>query len=477
MKRDFFKIGVIYALGQFLVKGVSFILIPLYSRKLGPEIYGELVLMDLVLSFMSMFFILSIYTGYSRFYSEDEKNSAFSTALNFSFVMILVEMILLILFGSKISYILRLKDKYVFLILIFFRGIISQLILLLQVSYSLEYKAKKLIILNIVQTILSLSLIIYFVNYMDEKIVGVYKGHIYGSIPVLIYLVIDNKRKYKFIFNRKIFKRMFKFSTGLLLGNLSYLILVMGDRYFLAKYKNFYDVGIYSMGYKIASIIEILYIASFKKIITPYKFKNYKNKDFKSNYVKFFNVFNIIGAFIIILISVNSKLILHIFTTSEFVNAYKVIPLILFSYLLYGHSMFYTVGIEVENKTYIDSFLIVTGGLINIGLNFYVVKRYGMYGAALSTIISYAVMMFMYVKILLPKFNIDFDFKRMFKIFIIMITTYIIYFLISILNLNIIIDAGFGNLIVIIYMYINFKFIINEKEKEDVKNLLLRRRK
>lgn len=466
---NFFKIGIWYSIGQLLIKGVSFLLIPLYSRYLGTEVYGQLALVDIVYNFIGMFIIFSIYSGYIRFYNEDENYNGFATVFNFSLISIFIQGIIIFIFGKYFSYsLLKMENSYFILMLIFIRGSLEQIIGLLESDYSMKYQVKKLILLKFIITTINLLSIIYFVVVKEETIIGIYFGYIIGNLLVLFYIIYDNKEKIKLVFELIFFKKCFKFSSGILLGSISYLVLAAIDRYFLKEYRSFSDVGIYSMGYKFASLIEIFFIASFKKVFIPFKFQEYQNEDFEYKINKFFDYYNILGIIIFLLIAVNIKLVLYVFSTKEFLGAYLITPIITFSYLLYGQAEFYVIGIQIKNKTYIDSLIITTGGITNIILNIFWIKKYGMYGAAFSTIISYIVMSILYIYISQRLYYIKFNFNKMIKVILIGIISYFTYFIISIQNINIILETFIGNIIVLILVSIIYKIIFNKSEKDKV---------
>lgn len=468
MGNNFFKIGIWYSIGQLLIKGVAFLLIPLYSRYLGTEVYGQLALVDIVYNFIGMFIIFSIYSGYIRFYNEDKNYNGFATIFNFSLISIFIQGIIVFIFGKYFSYpLLKIENSYFILILIFIRGSFEQIISLLETDYSMKYQVKKLIFLKLIITVITLISIVYLVIVKKQTIVGIYLGYIIGNLLVLFYIIYDNKEKIKLIFECEFLKKCFKFSSGLLLGNISYLILAAIDRYFLKEYHSFSDVGIYSMGYKFASLIEIFFITSFKKVFTPFKFQEYQNEDFEYKINKFFDYYNILGIIIFLLIAVNIKLVLYIFSTEEFLGAYLITPIITFSYLLYGQIEFYSLGINLKNKTYITSFILSFGSVVNIVLNMLWVKKYGMYGAAVSTVFSYLIMMMLYVYISQRLYYIKFNFMKMFRIIFSGIVSYIIYFIISIQNINIILETFIGNITVLILISLIFIFVIDKKEKKE----------
>lgn len=472
--KEFFKLGILYSIGQLIIKGIAFLLIPLYSRYLGPETYGQLALVDIVYSFFSIFIIFSIYSGYARYYKEDQDNNGFATIFNFALISIVIQGILILVFGrSLFIFLLRMENSYIILKLIFIRISIEQIIVLLEMIYSMNYKIKKIITFKLVITLTSLLIILYLVIVKKEMIIGIYKGYILGNLLVLFYLLYDNRDKIKIIFKYNFFKKSFRFSLGILLGGLSYLILVMIDRFFLKEYQNFSQVGIYSMGYKFSSLIEVFFLASFKKVFTPFKFSEYKNKNFQNEVDKFYNWYNIIGIIIFLLVSINIKLILYLFTTTEFLVAYSITPIITFSYLLYGQVEFYTIGIYLKNKTYLDGVVITLGGISNIILNIFWIKRYGMYGAAFSTVMSYILMLLLYIYISRKIFFLRFNYMKMLKIFMSGILIYLIYFIISLQNINILFENILGNIIIIIYLYFIYYYFISIEEKLEIKKFIL----
>ena len=74
----------IYSLGSILTAGISFFLLPLYTRVLNPEQYGQLELVYIIGSISAILFGLNIELGYTRFYykyqnQEDQKALYFSS--------------------------------------------------------------------------------------------------------------------------------------------------------------------------------------------------------------------------------------------------------------------------------------------------------------------------------------------------------------------------------------------------------------
>ena len=117
--------------------------------------------------------------------------------------------------------------------------------------------------------------------------------------------------------------------------------------------------------------------------------------------------------------------------------------------------------------------VITLGGITNIILNILLIKQYGMYGAAFSTIVSYINMSIIYVYISNKIFFLKFKFIEMFKIFTSGISIYLIYFFISFQNLNILLETFLGNILVILYIFFVYYYFISKEDSLEIKKFIL----
>ncbi|MCC9296350.1 polysaccharide biosynthesis C-terminal domain-containing protein [Clostridium sp. WLY-B-L2] len=467
-KKSFIKVGIIYAIGQVLSKAISFILLPIYTRQLGTVGYGQLSLADTVLDFINTFVILSIYSGYIRFYREykgEERNKLRNTAINFALILTIIDLIILMIFGRTIANIIfSFNNSYKIFALIIIRSLLSQFVILLMCDYNLNYEAVITVTINLVMLIMNLILSIYFVVYKKQGIIGVYSGYILSILMVLIYLVMVNVRNFKFEIDKKMLKYMLTFSGGLLPCNVSGTILTLADRYFLAGYRNYSEIGIYSVGYKFGMLIQPLFVDPFKSIFTPYKFQIWKDDDASVKFNDMYKKYHFFGCLIIIFIALYSRIIISIFTTKDYMDAYKIIMLILFSYFLYGENEFYSLGIQIKNKTYLTGIIMLLGGMINIILNVILIPKFGMYGAAVATLISYLSINIINSTFSVPLYKVKYDFTTTLINYLIVIGIYGGYYLLTLINKNLIIEFFYNILFIFIYIYLCLKFKLVKKD-------------
>lgn len=463
------KLGIIYAIGQVLSKALSFILLPIYTRQLGTVGYGQLALADTVLDFIGAFIICGVYSGYYRFYREYDKNQRRklkNTAINFALALAIIDIILVLIIGRPISkLIFGFNNEYKILVLVVLRGIIVQFVTLLMCDYTLNYEAVITVTTNLANLVMNMCFSILFVVYLNQGIIGVYKGYIYSNLIIFIYLVIINIKAYRFEFDKGMLKNMLTFSAGYIPTSLASTVLTLSDRYFLAGFIGYSETGIYSIGYKFGTLIEPIFVSPFKSVFTPYKFQVWKDDDAQDKLNNMFIKYHFIGCFIILIISFYCKSIILIFTTNAYANAYKLVPLILLSYFLYEQNSFYSLGIEIHNKTYRESFIMIAGGVINIILNILFIPKYGMYGAAVATIVSYIIINIIYILYAMPMYYIRYKFKDSMKFYLIIISLYLIYYFISINGINLFLESAISFILLVIYVYLCITLKLVKKEE------------
>ena len=396
MKKNYTNITIIYMFGQILTKAAGFLLIPLYTSNLGQSGYGMLSLVDMIYGVIGVFIICSINSGYIRFYSkynDEDRVILKNTVLNFSLIcatsIFFINFFITPLYSNKLF---NIEYSSILVHLIFLRAIFEQFSYQIIINYSLEYRAKEFTILEFIKFIMSTLIIIFNVSIFNMGIHGIYLGYVIVNIIIFIYLSIINRKEYKFQMNLNMLKECIKFSCGYIPSNLSGIVLTLADRYILNMFMGLNITGIYSLAYKIGMLIEPLYVTPFTKTFTPYKYKVFEESKAEEKLNKWFLNYNLIGISIVFFISINSKFIISIISDETFISAYKIVPLILISYFLFGKLQFFRLGIQIKNKTYYDGFIMVLCGVINLILNFITIPKFNMYGAAISTVISYIIM-------------------------------------------------------------------------------------
>ena len=115
-------------------------------------------------------------------------------------------------------------------------------------------------------------------------------------------------------------------------------------------------------------------------------------------------------------LTILSKHLLIIFSTKEIAsNAYFVTPFVVLSILLYGIYNIIAQILILFKKTKIFGTIWIIAALLNIGLNFIFIPKFGILGAAITTLIAYLLAFFLIWYYSFKKFKFDIDWQFILK--------------------------------------------------------------
>jgi O-antigen/teichoic acid export membrane protein len=126
--------------------------------------------------------------------------------------------------------------------------------------------------------------------------------------------------------------------------------------------------------------------------------------------------FLLIGSFCSLGIIAISNPVLKIMAGQKFWGAYKVIPLLVFSVLLYGLFSLLNIGIFIQKKTKYNPLIIGIAAIFNLLLNYFLIPPYGMLGAAYATFFSYLLMDLLAYIINVRVYPVPYEWIRILKI-------------------------------------------------------------
>ena len=164
---------------------------------------------------------------------------------------------------------------------------------------------------------------------------------------------------------------MFGYSFPLIFSAISVHLLAIGDRFIIKYLLDYQQVGIYSLGYKIAGVLNVLVVQSFALGFLPIAFKMLKSPDAKIFYIKIFKYLSMILVFGALVLSLFSREALQIFASKpEFRIAYKIVPLLTLTFVFKGIQYMFSLGLQYVKKTKYIAYVVAVGVIINFTLNF-----------------------------------------------------------------------------------------------------------
>ena len=429
-----FKQTFIYGLGNLLNQAAAFLLIPIYTAYLLPDEYGVLQLCRVYTSIMMIILLMgmssSMFRVYYNTYKIDERIRIRNTALSFyiliAFSFFCFFFLFKILFPSIFYSLLEIENSVLVFQLIVLTVILEGFFSLELAVLRAEEKPLIYSIATFIRLIFYLTFCIYFIIYMRLKYVGILKAGIYSFTCGVLFLLPFTLKKYNFYISRFFLKEILVVGIPLAIGGLGIWVLNLSDRYMLKFLLppdvSFHQIGIYSLGDKVSSIIKFLLVTPIMLSwgVLMFKFSKYEN----ANHIfrTALNLFAVLLGSGFILISLFGEEIVRIISSNElYYNSYKVIPYLSLSKVLYGLTIVISAGIIISKKSKYIAISNLIAALINVLLNLILIPIFGYIGAAFASSFAFVINFFIIFYFSQKYHYFPYDLRRVLFFFIIII--------------------------------------------------------
>jgi O-antigen/teichoic acid export membrane protein len=398
--RLFFKHSVIYGFSNILSRGISLLLVPLYTRVLSPADYGALDILTITGNFVNLLITMEITQAFARFSSEiktdADRTEYASTTLWYLIGIYFAFTVSSLFFSKRLTLLLMGAPEWegvvrLVILSIAANGIFN--ILQSQLRWSLQ--TRNYAVVSIVVMLVSTSTSAFLVLVQQYGVAGIVSGQILGAIAGGWLSYAYSRNHYRPLFVWKKCKDMLVFSLPLVPSSINVFIAFYLDRIAIKQLMTLGDVGLYGVGYRFASVVSILMIG-INTSLTPLIYNRYKLESTPGEIARIFRYFLMLALPAVIMIAAFAREALILLTTANYYAAWTVIPVISCGILISSMYIFMP-GMDIAKKTKRISAINITAGLANIPLNFLLIPYLGIMGAALATLCSSLIMFTQYV--------------------------------------------------------------------------------
>ena len=281
--------------------------------------------------------------------------------------------------------------------------------------------------INLSKLIVTLGLTIYFVAFLRSGVVGVLYSYIIGESLTLVTFIPIMISKLTLKFDKEIASTAAKFGLPLIFGSISMLILNISDRYILKYFSGYAVQGLYDLGYRLAGVINMFFIMPLSMALMPIAYKTYKQKGDKRYFSKLMTYFVFVLTWAGLALSMFSEEILRLFAlNASYWPAYKIAPVIVFSYIFFGMRLISNLGMYLTKNTKYVAFITAIAAIVNILLNFIFIPKFGMIAAAYSTLVSFIVLYILSEHFSAKYYRIPFENKKLALLIVIGVILYVV---------------------------------------------------
>ncbi len=226
------------------------------------------------------------------------------------------------------------------------------------------------------------------VGALRMRIWGVLTANLSAIGLLAVVLTVYYFRLYPFRFDWPLFVRMVRFSVPLGLSGVAMFVIHFGDRFILPHYRPLGDLGIYSIAYKIGMLISVAF-GSFQNFWNAQIYQIAKRRDANSIVARTFSYLMLILSFCGLGLIVAAKPVLHLLTREAFWDAALLVPVIVLAYYARAVGDFFRCIFLVEGRPGYDAACNWIGAMVCLAGYFALIPRWGIYGAAIATLITF----------------------------------------------------------------------------------------
>jgi O-antigen/teichoic acid export membrane protein len=397
MMRRFVKETVIYGIPTFLAKAMGLLLLPIYTRQLGPLDFGFVEFIAATSAILSIVLPIEINQAVARLLpdSDDQRRQTkiFVTAFLFTTVSFTAFGGLVYLLRLYLFEVANLPIQYAqYALLICLTFLVSALISLVQVTLRFTGQLIPSVIVNMTVVFANVGLVLYFSDSNQLGITEYFLSQVasgfLGLLTGLFFLIQMYGSALK-TFDLATLKELLKYSWPIVFSSVGIVSASAVDRWMIGGTIGLAELGYYGVAARFAAIVGLVfYIVS--STLTPIVYRDYEKAETKRLIVSTLKATFIFCFAFLLLTSLFSSQLIGLLAGNQFSQGSQYIFYLTLSAVLLNMTAFF-LGMDVFKKTKLLSQInIVSGATAALGCVVFV-PVFGIWGAIASSIFANSV--------------------------------------------------------------------------------------
>lgn len=403
LNRIIVKTGAFILLLSILGKGAGWLFNMLLTKTVSSEVYGIFTLAWGVVIFSAGILLLGIPEAMSRFIAfyrgkgdKEEVNTSIKTGGFLTLILIFLSLfIFLILYKFFPSFLSLKKDEFVLVCFLFFlrsiEGFFNSVIAGFRKPHIARFIRFLLEILRPIFLFFAILVGVTLFSAIFALILAVVVPTIISGIYAVKKFGLGTKIKITLA------KEFLKFGIHTTITSTANNLLGWADMFLVRIFLGFSALGIYYIA-NLTAAVELIFFSAFLAIFTPIITEHFGRKDYEgasklSSYLleSFFLLF--IPIFIAF-VAFPREILVILFTADYGLGAlaFQIMSLSMF---LYGTSNLFTTILNSAGKPEKVAKIVSIAAIVNVIANFFLIPKFGIEGAAIATVFSSFLLLFL----------------------------------------------------------------------------------
>ncbi len=380
------KSGVWYTVANFIMRGIGFITMPIFTRLLSHDEFGLYSNYASWLQTFTMFVTLNLASTFisARFDFEDDFDGYISSVLSLSTVSTLIWLLIINLFPAWFASITGVEFKYLNIMMLYLLFAAAIDMFQTRERYFFRYKISVFIssFLSVASSVLAILLIMYLDNKLDGRIIGFAIPYI--VMGMVFYIVI-------FMCGKKININYWKYALPICLPFIPHLLsltlLNSMDKIMITNICGPAQNALYSLAYSCGAVITML-ISSLNTAFAPWLGEQLHVNNFET-------IKKVATKYVLIFVGLTCGFmlifpeLLLIMGGESYREAIYVMPPVAFSCVC---QFIYTMHVNIEQfkkKTVGMAIASISAAVLNYLLNMIFIPKFGYIAGAYTTLASF----------------------------------------------------------------------------------------
>lgn len=388
--------SAIYGLGGLVSRFVALLLLPLYTRYLTPADYGAVETLVALAAILATVLRLGIASAFFRFYFDSadaaHRLRVVRTSFWFTMTMATLGLVVGLILAEPISNWLFDTGDHTTLVRASFVLLWAQMNYEQMTSlFRVEERAVAFTIATLVNLAVTVAATVLFVVVFDWGATGVVAGNFTGTLIVYAALLVYRHEQLGLTLDRPLLRQMNRFGIPLVPSMLALWLLNFGDRFFILKLADQSDVGVYSIGARIASAM-VLLLAAFRAGWLAFAYSIEDDDRARRAYSFVLTYLLFVASWAALALALLSPWLVRWLTTPAFFDASEVVPLLVFGAVALGGFNVVSIVLGRRKRTQFNWVATGSGAAVSVVLNLVLIPPYGIVGAGIANLSAFTVM-------------------------------------------------------------------------------------
>jgi O-antigen/teichoic acid export membrane protein len=388
--------SAIYGFGSLVSRFIAVLLLPVYTRYLSPADYGLIETLIALSAILTVLLAAGVKSAFFRFYfdaaDDAGRRRVIRTSFWFTMAMGTAGLVAGLALAEPISDVLFRTGEHADLVRASFVGIWAHVNYEQMTSlFRVEQRSTAYLAATLVNLGLTVGATVLLVVVWEQGPIGVIVGSFTGTLIVYAGLLAYRRRELGLEWDRPLLREMNRFGMPLVPSALFLWVLNFSDRFFLVRLSGPREVGLYSIGVRLASAI-ILLLAAFRTAWPAFAYSIEDDDEAARTYAFVLTYLVAITSWMALALGVLAPWLVQLLTTEEFYSAERVVAPLAFAAVAFGAYIVVVIGIGRARRTRSNWVITGAAAAFNVVLNLALIPEFGMMGAAVATIGAYAVL-------------------------------------------------------------------------------------